>query len=78
MTATSCTAMVILLGMQQGNAERCAGGHNVIAGLLDCLEQRFPGSQARCLCNGVPLSGSCWAPHTAQTGNSSRPAVGRC
>ena len=24
----------------------------MIAGLLDCLEQRFPGSQVRCLCNG--------------------------
>ncbi len=22
-----------------------AGGHNVIAGLLDCLEQRYPGAQ---------------------------------
>ena len=32
-----------------------AGGHNVIAGLLDCLEQRFPGSQVRCLCKALPL-----------------------
>ena len=46
------TAIVVTLGMQQGRLTCCAGGHNVIAGLLDCLEQRFPGSQVRCLCNG--------------------------
>lgn len=44
----------------------------MIAGLLDCLEQRFPGSQARCLYNWLPLSGSCWARHAAQRGGSTR------
>ena len=34
-----------LAGHAAKGSERSAGGHNVIAGLLDCLEQRFPGSQ---------------------------------